>query len=61
MLKLLNRLFRRAPSICETPAADWIVQESWWRDPLSHPDVSRMSQRQLGDLPIDPRRIRPHF
>ena len=24
----------------------------WWRDPLSHPALERMSQRDLGDLPF---------
>lgn len=30
---------------------------SWRRDPLSHPAVQAMSQRELGDLPFDPRRV----
>ena len=25
----------------------------WARDPLSHPDLRRMSQRELADLPFD--------
>ena len=25
------------------------------RDPLSHPDIARMSERELADLPFDPR------
>ncbi|RYH06135.1 hypothetical protein EU800_24900 [Tropicimonas sp. IMCC6043] len=26
---------------------------AWWRDPLSHPDIRRMSPRELADLPFD--------
>ena len=29
----------------------------WDRDPLSHPALRAMSQRDLGDLPFDPRAI----
>jgi hypothetical protein len=25
---------------------------SWWHDPLSHPDIARMDQRQIADLPM---------
>ncbi|MBO6603238.1 hypothetical protein [Rhodophyticola porphyridii] len=32
----------------------------WRRDPLSHPDIARMSKRELADLPFDPTRIAPH-
>lgn len=28
-------------------------------DPLSHPDISRMSEREKADLPFDPRAIEP--
>lgn len=31
----------------------------WARDPLSHPDIARMSERERGDLPFDPRAFRP--
>jgi hypothetical protein len=30
---------------------------AWRRDPLSHPALRAMSQRDLGDLPFDPRRV----
>lgn len=30
---------------------------NWWRDPLSHPDLQKMSLDQLADLPFDPRVI----
>ncbi|MCB1394662.1 MAG: hypothetical protein H6898_07925 [Rhodobacter sp.] len=26
----------------------------WWRDPLFHPDIARMSERERADLPFDP-------
>ena len=29
----------------------------WCRDPLSHPDIARMSARELADLPFDPARL----
>ena len=29
----------------------------WWRDPLSHPQIARMSERERADLPFDPRRV----
>jgi len=34
------------------------MEEDWWSDPLSHPQLQTMSQRQLGDLPFDPKAIR---
>ena len=27
---------------------------SWLGDPLSHPDIEMMSERELGDLPLRP-------
>ena len=33
--------------------------DKWWRDPLSHPDIQAMSERQRADLPFDPHKIRP--
>lgn len=29
-------------------------QEDWQRDPLLHPDLRRMTARELADLPFDP-------
>jgi hypothetical protein len=29
----------------------------WRRDPLAHPVLRRMTQRELGDLPFDPRAV----
>lgn len=29
----------------------------WWRDPLTHPAVRKMSREQLADLPFDARDI----
>lgn len=31
----------------------------WDRNPLAHPDLRRMSPRELADLTFDPARIRP--
>lgn len=31
--------------------------ELWRRDPLSHPDMELMSERELADLPFDPKAI----
>ncbi|PTX49709.1 hypothetical protein C8N44_10685 [Allosediminivita pacifica] len=45
----LPRLFRR-PTRPET---------RWQRDPLSHPQVAKMSKRELADLPFDPETVRP--
>lgn len=30
------------------------ICELWRRDPLSHPDLHAMSERELADLPFDP-------
>jgi hypothetical protein len=29
----------------------------WKRDPLSHPDIRRMPERDRADLPFDPHRL----
>lgn len=29
-------------------------KDDWRRDPLSHPDLQVMSERELADLPFDP-------
>ncbi|MEP4196804.1 MAG: hypothetical protein ABJL99_14350 [Aliishimia sp.] len=29
----------------------------WSRDPLSHPDIRKMTSREIADLPIDPELI----
>jgi hypothetical protein len=48
MLKLLSRLI------------DWIVSPSGIdlidSDPLQHPALERMSERELADLPLEPER-----
>lgn len=31
--------------------------DNWRRDPMSHPDIRRMSARERDDLPVDPRQI----
>lgn len=34
------------------------IEKTWEADPLSHPDLRKMSVDQLADLHFDPRRIR---
>ena len=58
MLKLLSTLTAFATSENrkqDTPLA-------WARDPLQHPDLERMDERELGDLPFPgwPWRARPN-
>ncbi|MBX3569056.1 MAG: hypothetical protein KF914_13425 [Rhizobiaceae bacterium] len=36
----------------EPPLRDDEEGARWVRDPLSHPDLASMSQRELGDLPM---------
>jgi hypothetical protein len=31
----------------------------WWRDPLTHPAIARMTERERADLPFDPARLCP--
>lgn len=33
------------------------LKSDWNRDPLSHPDLEIMSERELADLPFDPETI----
>jgi hypothetical protein len=49
----LAAAFRRA----RARPADGRHEAAWRRDPLSHPALQRMTQRQLGDLPFDPRAV----
>ncbi len=46
----LPRLFRRTSASPD---------RQWQRDPLSHPQIARMSKRDLADLPFDPETVRP--
>ena len=54
MLKTILRRMRQPGLHCST--SDF-ANGSWSCDPLSHPQLRTMSQRELADLPIDPRRI----
>jgi hypothetical protein len=47
MIKFLLSQFRRSRL---SPSLDDKLQ--WLRDPLSHPALETMSQRELGDLPF---------
>ena len=49
MLKFLLFLIRPAPG---AQTIDPDQQRQWLRDPLSHPVLDAMSQRELGDLPF---------
>ena len=35
------------------PADTPSESQSWWRDPLAHPDIAAMSPRELADLPFN--------
>jgi hypothetical protein len=35
------------------------LNRDWRRDPLSHPDIQAMSERERSDLPFDPRDTLP--
>lgn len=52
----LRGMGRHLERICPDPdcGADC---EAWRRDPLSHPAIRAMSQREIADLPFDPRRL----
>jgi len=49
LLALVERL-ARLPKFLEEPSG-WEME--WDRDPLSHPDLQRMTLEQLADLPFD--------
>jgi hypothetical protein len=50
MLKFfLNRIRRAEPG---TPVIDQDTRLRWLRDPLSHPALEAMSERELADLPF---------
>lgn len=51
MLKFLLSQFSRL-SLTSSPFADAETRLHWFRDPLSHPAIEAMSQRELGDLPF---------
>ncbi len=40
------------PSACVAP-------EAWWRDPLSHPAIRAMTERERADLPFRPEDVLP--
>ncbi len=49
-LNLMSGLFwAPGPRAGEAPEQD---RERWRRDPLSHPSLRCLSQRELGDLPV---------
>jgi hypothetical protein len=48
MFVSLRRYRFRSETACASNAA------AWRRDPLCHPDIRKMSERELSDLPFDP-------
>ncbi|MCA1403456.1 hypothetical protein I6F26_02415 [Ensifer sp. IC3342] len=48
MLKILS-IFNRAASTSGNRAE---TSPNWQRDPLQHPDLARMDERELADLPF---------
>ncbi|MDF0599971.1 hypothetical protein P1J78_04435 [Psychromarinibacter sp. C21-152] len=50
----LRTAFRRA-----APPRPPDPELQWRRDPLSHPDIQAMSERELADLPFAPHGLRP--
>lgn len=51
MLKFLLSQISRALA-ADFGGADQETRQRWLRDPLSHPVLEGMSQRELGDLPF---------
>ncbi|MBO3758797.1 hypothetical protein [Ciceribacter sp. L1K22] len=49
------KIFYKISLIVRTLLTEKGVAEGWRRDPLIHPAVTRMSLREVGDLPLDPR------
>jgi hypothetical protein len=53
ILRFLRPTMRNPRSLHDAPDG------AWRRDPLSHPVLRIMSERELADLPFDPHRITP--
>lgn len=51
MLKFILSQFRRRARPGR-PAREEVLCLQWVRDPLSHPVLDSMSERELGDLPF---------
>lgn len=54
---MLNHLRRLIHRLCRRPL-DAAPTASVHSDPLSHPDLQKMSLHELADLPFDPARVR---
>jgi hypothetical protein len=59
MKSVLSRSFKWMGKDFSGPIEPPETDANWYRDPLSHPDIARMSQRELADLPFCPERIKP--
>lgn len=51
-MKIFSFIGLGAPMLDGAPSVDGDDRLSWLRDPLSHPAVERMSERELADLPF---------
>ncbi len=51
-MKLFSILFDRLARPVDRHQAHHCGEERWLADPLSHPDLARMDERQLADLPL---------
>jgi hypothetical protein len=49
IISILRRLSTAAEADKRRPGAQWA---EWLRDPLAHPDLDAMSERELADLPF---------
>jgi len=49
--------FRRFRNELRAAAADFHEQENWRHDPLSHPALAAMGERDLADLPFEPKSV----
>lgn len=60
ILQLSHRLTgRKVPVPSCRPHPRTLHDDDWYAaDPLAHPDLQCMDQRELGDLPFEPRCIR---
>tara|TARA_R110000751_G_scaffold71441_4_gene144802 strand:+ start:69738 stop:69935 length:198 start_codon:yes stop_codon:yes gene_type:complete len=58
---MLKHSSTRTPSLISTLLArftqDSVRQPVWCSDPLTHPDIEKMTLQQVADLPFDPAEI----
>ena len=59
MKRGLVRYAKEISKVFSRPSATPDARPNWYRDPLSHPDIARMSLRELADLQFRPECIEP--